>query len=147
MSNFILLARGKCSFAAGKKRMKQVKVKCHPWRIFVSLRHRKTMKDPNQMGQGRRPSFVPKGWPRGSTFLGWTREKHLNFLQEADVGPEGDTNLGDITVKSTTDWIQENSISLGKDPGKTQTHITTKITVRCARFRVERWNDYLVDAY
>ena len=65
--------------------------------------------------------------------------------------PQRNTNLGDITMKSPwiarTDWIQENSISLGKDPGKTQTHITTKITVRCARFRVERWNDYLVDAY
>ena len=26
-----LLARGKCSFAAGKKSMKLVKVKCHPF--------------------------------------------------------------------------------------------------------------------
>lgn len=44
-----LLARGKCSFAAGKKRMKLVKVKCLPRRIFVPLRHRKTMKNPNHM--------------------------------------------------------------------------------------------------
>lgn len=44
--------------------------------------------------------------------------------------PQRNTNLGDITMKSPriarTDWIQGNSISLGKDPGKTQTHITLK---------------------